>query len=115
MVQRFGQISTNFNRPKRMYLKKAIPEDDHPHFLQHAIDLANVLRNIIFVDQVIYPSTKADTVLELLEQHVTENIVKSSAFLKDQCSQVYYVRSFTETLKGSQISQASAMILKAYS
>jgi hypothetical protein len=25
--------------------------DDHPHFLRYAIDLANVLRNVIFVDQ----------------------------------------------------------------
>lgn len=26
--------------------------DDHPHFLRYATDLANVLRNTIFVDQV---------------------------------------------------------------
>ena len=25
--------------------------DDHPHFLRYATDLANVLRNTIFVDQ----------------------------------------------------------------
>ena len=26
-------------------------QDDHPHFLEYAAELANVLRNIIFVDQ----------------------------------------------------------------
>ncbi|KAF5391483.1 hypothetical protein D9757_002434 [Collybiopsis confluens] len=75
-IQRYGQVSTIANRPKRSYLKKARPDDDPLHFLQFARDLANILRNIIFVDQVVYPSTKAHAVLELLEQHITENIVK---------------------------------------
>ncbi|KAF8959478.1 hypothetical protein BDZ97DRAFT_1837353 [Flammula alnicola] len=50
--------------------------DDHPHFLRYAADLANVLRNTIFVDQVIYPLSKKQEVLALLEEHITENIVK---------------------------------------
>jgi len=71
--------------------------DDHPHFLRHATDLANVLRNTIFVDQVpalapthilfanlpqvVYPSSKKQEVLALLEEHITENIVKVLFFL----------------------------------
>ena len=30
----------------------SLPLDDHPHFLEYAAELANVLRSTIFVDQV---------------------------------------------------------------
>jgi len=50
--------------------------DDHPHFLRYAADLAGVLRNTIFVDQVVYPLSKKQELLHLLEEHITENIVK---------------------------------------
>ena len=68
--------------------------DDHPHFLRYAADLATVLRNTIFVDQVefsiefvfhespkkqvVYPVSKKQEILQLLEEHITENIVKVS-------------------------------------
>lgn len=68
MTHRHGQVSSMAGKIQRKYVKKALPEgshpnamaqfifwnlsDDHPHFLEHAVELANVLRNIIFVDQV---------------------------------------------------------------
>lgn len=70
MMQKYGQIRISADKVKRTYVKKAFPEgqkleyckfedytlisfaDDHPHFLRQAADLANVLRNTIFVDQV---------------------------------------------------------------
>jgi telomerase reverse transcriptase len=70
MMQRYGQINSSLGRIRRRYVKKALPEgthflrlinqysqvtkllDDHPHFLRYATDLATVLRNTIFVDQV---------------------------------------------------------------
>jgi len=73
MTQKYGKVSMSLGRIKKTYVKKAVPEgqdlrvphelllnmslfaDDHPHFLRHAIDLANVLRNNIFVDQVPAP------------------------------------------------------------
>ncbi|KZP22725.1 hypothetical protein FIBSPDRAFT_910389 [Athelia psychrophila] len=76
LIQRYGQISSVLGKIQRKYVKMACPEDDQPHFLEYAAELAHVLRNTIFVDQVIYPSVKRDEVLRLLEEHITENIVK---------------------------------------
>ena len=66
--------------------------DDHPHFLKYATELAKSLRHIILIDQVrltcapaqrgantvqvVYPSSDKQDILHLLEEHITENIVK---------------------------------------
>jgi len=50
--------------------------DDHPFFLHYAEGLAATLRNMVFSDQVVYPATTKGEVLELLEEHITDNIVK---------------------------------------
>jgi hypothetical protein len=52
--------------------------DEHPHFLRYATELAAMLRHTIFVDRVVYHSSPKTDVLELLEEHITENIVKVS-------------------------------------
>ena len=50
--------------------------DEHPHFLRYATELAATLRHTIFVDRVVYPFSSKAEVLELLEEHIRENIVK---------------------------------------
>jgi hypothetical protein len=50
--------------------------DEHPHFLRYATELAAALRHTIFVDRVVYHFTSRTEVLELLEEHITENIVR---------------------------------------
>ena len=50
--------------------------DEHPHFLRYATELAATLRHTIFVDRVVYPFSSKTEVLELLEEHIRENIVK---------------------------------------
>ena len=52
--------------------------DEHPHFLRYATELAAMLRHTIFVDRVVYDTSLKKEVLELLEEHITENIVKVS-------------------------------------
>ncbi|KAI9439959.1 hypothetical protein H4582DRAFT_1564417 [Lactarius indigo] len=61
---------------KRKFATKALPDDEHPHFLRYATELAAALRHTIFVDRVVYHFTSRAEVLELLEEHITENIVK---------------------------------------
>ena len=68
--------------------------EDHPHFLESATKLAAALRHTIFVDQVctalpptdtlftvclqvVYPYALKQDVMALLEEHITENIVKA--------------------------------------
>lgn len=50
--------------------------DDLEDFVPYAIELANTLKNTIFVDQVPYQYQKREELMQLLEEHITENIVK---------------------------------------
>jgi hypothetical protein len=54
----------------------SVRSDEHPHFLRYATELTAALRHTIFVDRVVYHFTSRIEVLELLEEHITENIVK---------------------------------------
>ncbi|KAI5122895.1 hypothetical protein M0805_007573 [Coniferiporia weirii] len=76
MVQKYGQIIPTFGKAKRTYIRKALPEYEHPHFLTHAAQLAALLRHAILVDQVVYPFAFREDVMQLLEDHITSNIVK---------------------------------------
>jgi hypothetical protein len=49
---------------------------EHPHFLTYATQLAALLRHAILVDQVVYPFAFRSDIEELLEDHITSNIVK---------------------------------------
>ncbi|KAF8656263.1 hypothetical protein AX16_002699 [Volvariella volvacea WC 439] len=96
MLRRHGQIVTSADRVKRIYVRKAVPEgmhcstryllsnylssDDHCHFLRYATELAAVLRNVIFVDQVVYPPALKHNILHLLEEHITENIIDGTYY-----------------------------------
>ncbi|THV07327.1 hypothetical protein K435DRAFT_605904, partial [Dendrothele bispora CBS 962.96] len=76
LIQRHVQMSQRPDRTYRALKTKAHPEDEHPHFLKYAADLASCIRNTIFIDAVSYPTTTKQEILELLESHITENIVK---------------------------------------
>ncbi|KAL7279239.1 hypothetical protein ACG7TL_007079 [Trametes sanguinea] len=78
MLQRYGKVNKAGDKIQRKYVKKALPEDDHPHFLTYAAELAKVLRNTVFSDQakVVYPFSRRKEIIALLEEHITENIVK---------------------------------------
>jgi hypothetical protein len=49
-------------------------------FVETARELAGVLRNVIFVDQPGYPIASKEAILKLLEEHITENMVKVRLF-----------------------------------
>ncbi|KAF8627995.1 hypothetical protein AX15_004120 [Amanita polypyramis BW_CC] len=75
IVQRHGQVGMAAGKVKRVFVRRAINED-HPHFLQYAVELAHSLRNVIFADEVVYPNAPKEEILQLLRDHITENIVK---------------------------------------
>ncbi|KAF7797313.1 hypothetical protein EIP86_008508 [Pleurotus ostreatoroseus] len=76
VIERHGQVSSQCNRVKRNFVSTAYPLDDYPDFLAVAAQLASALRNTIFVDKVVYPDAKRSEIIQLLEQHITDNIVK---------------------------------------
>ncbi|KAJ8494766.1 hypothetical protein ONZ51_g2140 [Trametes cubensis] len=76
MIQRYGTVHKAGEKIQRKFVKKAHPEDDHPHFLTYAAQLAQGLRHTLFADQVVYPFSRRKEIIALLEEHITENIVK---------------------------------------
>jgi hypothetical protein len=54
----------------------AIRQDERASFLELAGHLARTIRQAILVDQVSSDRASRATVLDLLEQHITKNIVK---------------------------------------
>ncbi|KAG2017771.1 hypothetical protein CC2G_007253 [Coprinopsis cinerea AmutBmut pab1-1] len=76
VTQRHGQLHFSANRIKRTFVRRAFPSGHDTHFVKTAQDLSRTLRNIIFVDQVRYPEETKDNILELLEEHITDNTVK---------------------------------------
>ncbi|KAK2460975.1 hypothetical protein APHAL10511_007445 [Amanita phalloides] len=75
MIQRYGQVGMSAGKIRRSLVRRATDED-HPHFLQYATELASSLRHVIFADEVVYPNAPKEEILQLLRDHITENIVK---------------------------------------
>ena len=55
-----------------------LPTDDLEDFVPYAIELANTLKNAILVDQIPYHHQRREDLIQLLDEHITENIVKVS-------------------------------------
>jgi hypothetical protein len=53
-----------------------LPLEDLEDFIPYAIKLARTLKNAILVDQVPYQYQGKDELMQLLDEHITENIVK---------------------------------------
>jgi len=52
------------------------PSDDLEDFVPYAIELANTLKDTILVDQIPYHHQRREDLIQLLDEHITENIVK---------------------------------------
>lgn len=103
LVQKYGQVIHSVGKIKRLFERKAMPERkpnylealfhfllwffiaDHPDFLTCATQLAALLHHTIFVDQVVYPIAYRDEIIELLEDHITSNIVKVRSQTTNAC------------------------------
>jgi len=76
MIQHYNQVFPRDGKMRRSFLQKAFPDTEHPHFLNFAAELSASLRHAVFVDRVVYPHEAREYVLQLLREHVTDNIVK---------------------------------------
>ena len=50
--------------------------DDLEDFVPYAIELASTLKDTILVDQIPYHHQRREDLMQLLDEHITENIVK---------------------------------------
>ncbi|KAG8688183.1 hypothetical protein FRC11_005914 [Ceratobasidium sp. 423] len=77
MVRKFNQVQFSTGRARRSFR-------DHMHFMTYATKLAACLRHIIFADQVVYGFDYLEETLDLLEEHITDNIVRIGSDLYRQ-------------------------------
>jgi telomerase reverse transcriptase len=61
---------------KGPFAKSDPPSDDLEDFIPYAIELASTLKNTILVDQIPYQHQRREDLMQLLDEHITENIVK---------------------------------------
>ncbi|OZJ05810.1 hypothetical protein BZG36_00879 [Bifiguratus adelaidae] len=78
LVQKYGVIHPSAGKIKKSYVKSALNGDEFPQFTTVAASVAQTLRNAVLVDQVLYRYEDKGTILELLSQHINENIIKTS-------------------------------------
>ncbi|EUC61459.1 telomerase reverse transcriptase [Rhizoctonia solani AG-3 Rhs1AP] len=76
MVRKFNQVQPSAGGPRRSFRKRVVPDWDHMHFMPYASKLAACLRHMIFADQVVYGFDYQEETLDLLEEHITDNIVR---------------------------------------
>jgi telomerase reverse transcriptase len=81
-IHQYAQVQYVNGQPKRVYRqRRAVPHrqltSDTPHFTKLASDLAADLWNTIIVNQPLYrPSASREKIVQLLEEHITQNMVK---------------------------------------
>ncbi|KAG8723153.1 hypothetical protein FRC09_004547 [Ceratobasidium sp. 395] len=84
MIRKFTRMQFSTGQTRRTFQKKAVPDLEHTHFMTYAARLAACLRHVVFADQVVYGFDYQEEILELLEEHITDNIVRIGSDLYRQ-------------------------------
>lgn len=75
-VQKYVTTHSSNGRPRRLFRSQARPSAETSVFLELARALSAELKHVIFTDRVRHNSVDKDKLLELLDEHVKDNIVK---------------------------------------
>lgn len=86
VVQRYNKLTLSNGQPFRTWPKVACPEEDHEPFLILAQHLAEMQawRSTIVSDSVVYPQCDKKSLIWLLNEHISNNLIKVG---KDFCLQ----------------------------
>ncbi|KAG8935507.1 hypothetical protein FRC02_007866 [Tulasnella sp. 418] len=76
IIHGYVQVSPTLAKGQRNYRKKAFPEWEQASFRDLVSELAQTLKNTIFVDQVNTKTIDRQKVLSLLKEHIKENLVR---------------------------------------
>ncbi|KAG8970574.1 hypothetical protein FRC03_006703 [Tulasnella sp. 419] len=76
IIHGYVQVSPTLAKGQRNYRKKAFPEWEQASFQDLVSELAQTLKNTIFVDQVNTKTIDRQKVLSLLKEHIKENLVR---------------------------------------
>lgn len=69
-------VSLHNEKFKRTFKRQAVPEYEQSSFIDVATKLSKKLRNAIIADQVIHPHIEKNDLLQLLKEHIMENLIK---------------------------------------
>ncbi|OLL26842.1 Telomerase reverse transcriptase [Neolecta irregularis DAH-3] len=77
LLQKYASVCCKLDCPRRRFYTKARPSFELMQFEQFANELINdTMRHSILVDRVVYGLMEKSEVLNLLTQHITNNLVK---------------------------------------
>ncbi|KAG0217535.1 hypothetical protein BGX33_010303 [Mortierella sp. NVP41] len=76
IIYRHSKVMPANGKMMRRFLPKAIAPDEMPSFLDFAHEQAEISRHAVLVDKVVHTDESKDVVINLIKDHVQENIVK---------------------------------------
>ncbi|KAK9764101.1 Telomerase reverse transcriptase [Basidiobolus ranarum] len=76
MLQKYTAIYPSAGKLRKRFIRKARPGDDFTQFPELAQDMASNMQHVVFIDQVAYGFEDIRTVLTLLEEHISKNLIK---------------------------------------
>ncbi|RUP46721.1 hypothetical protein BC936DRAFT_146596 [Jimgerdemannia flammicorona] len=76
LLQRYAIMFPSSGKIRKAYIRKAHPTTKFREFPELAHELAQLLRQTVFVDHVVYIYEDRKAVLELLDEHIRMNFVK---------------------------------------
>jgi hypothetical protein len=79
-VQKYGALYKSSGKWKRNFYRKANASDAFTDFLECAKELASDVANTIFTDHVVYNFEERESILKLLYEHISGNLIKVSFF-----------------------------------
>lgn len=77
IIQKFVTLIKQSNDQfVRKFERKTCPEYDQNFFYDVANILSKTSKNALFIDQVVYQNEDKDDLMNLLHEHITNNLVK---------------------------------------
>jgi telomerase reverse transcriptase len=76
VIQKFSQVMSKGDRAAKEWPRLACPEEDHEDFATMVGTLGRDYKNVVFSDGVIYTPCERESLMGLLEEHITNNLIK---------------------------------------
>ena len=85
IIRRFASIYSVFGKIARNFKRKAFLISEFRDFSSYAEALIETMKNVILVDQIICSSEDSESLLKLIREHISQNVVRyGNAFFR-QC------------------------------
>ncbi|KAL1918651.1 uncharacterized protein VTP21DRAFT_2673 [Calcarisporiella thermophila] len=76
LVQKYAILFNSAGKIRKSYQRKARTADEFPQFVDFSRELSHSLRHVVLVDQVVHTYEDRESLLALLQEHVSSNLIK---------------------------------------